>query len=317
MCAVMIFGAVPAYAAETAAVSEFDFSDVDTLASYDAYPKEISEDGYEYVETYLLNRIDTTSTKTFADYRYGAYLENAADQHYYSVFNLNYGGKISSNVLTIYADTAVAFEVTDVTGALVASSVTTNYDVSKVEEYNKSIDNGHNVYYIEFKPMATGESTLMIRFSTNSATAQPHYSFWFGHPLTREGSKQIGLLQMVIGKPNTSSANFGIVATSLPRESWVTSVSVKKSQEMNKAWINNAYFTVLTPGETTNSNSVDAKAASTAVFNFDVDHYSAHSAYGTYYFKFSRVNWNTQLSGAATYTYIGNATVNYLYAFGA
>ena len=62
---------IPAKAAET--VSEFDFSAVDTAETYANYPKKESPDGINYVEATLLNQIDTTNQKNFADYRYGAY----------------------------------------------------------------------------------------------------------------------------------------------------------------------------------------------------------------------------------------------------
>ena len=96
---------IPAKAAET--VSEFDFSAVDTAETYANYPKKESPDGINYVEATLLNQIDTTNQKNFADYRYGAYLLGRRDRHYYSISNRNYGGKIPSNILTIYADSLV------------------------------------------------------------------------------------------------------------------------------------------------------------------------------------------------------------------
>lgn len=306
---------VPAYAAD--AVSEFDFSAADALDAYDSYEKVVSADGYSYVETTLLNRIDTTSQKSFADYRYGAYLRDPEDRHYYSVFNLDYGGKITSNVLTIYADPDVRFEIIDVSGAKIADYAG-QYDVSKITKYKRSEDFGHDVYYIQFNPMQSGQSRLMIEFSTVSNSVQPHYSFWFGNPLTRTGRNTYSFpVAVSVRKPNTSTPTNSIYSyyfTQVPEVSWITSVVVNKTSEDYPAWISSAYFTVVTPGNTT-AKSQSTSPISTK-FTFDVNNYSANSAYGEYKFKITSVTWNS-LPSPATYTYHGSVYVNYLYAFGA
>lgn len=317
LVALFCVNSVPAYASDT--ISEFDFSAADTLDTYDSYSKKVSEDGFSYVETTLLNRIDTRSKFGFADYRYGAYLRDSEDRHYYSVFSLDYGGQISSNVLTIYADPDVHFSIVDTDGVRVAD-YTGQYDVSKVVKYKKSTDFGHNVFYIQFKAMPSGQSRLMIEFSTDSNSVQPHYSFWFGHPLTRTGREYIyangGEIFVCANKPNTTGPRVPIYCSKMPEDSWVTSIEVYKTREEDKAWLSSASFTVFTPGKTT-SNLSNSTTPASVVFNYDVYHYSANPARGTYEFQLIKATWNSKLSGPAAYFYYAKAYVNYLYAFGA
>lgn len=299
----------------TDTISEFDFSAADALDAYDSYEKKVSPDGYAYVETTLLNRIDTTSNKSASDYRYGAYLRNSEERQYYSVFNLNYGGKITSNVLTICADPYVKFRIVDADGVQVVD-YTSQYDISKVAKYKKSTDFGHNVYYIEFVPMQSGQSTLMIEFSSASSSVQPHYSFWFGHPLTRADELTFALLDLSLNKPRTKGDLYPFLVTGIPRESWVTSIVVTKTREDDLGWVSSVNLTVYTPGET-KSNLVASRVPASVVFNYDINSRTAHSAYGTYNFQIVNMVWNPKMSGPALYKYKGTAHLNYLYAFGA
>lgn len=301
---------IPAKAAET--VSEFDFSAVDTAETYANYPKKESPDGINYVEATLLNQIDTTNQKNFADYRYGAYLLGRRDRHYYSISNRNYGGKIPSNILTIYADSLVRFRVIDEDGLDVIDNER-QYDFSTVKYYNKTQENGHSVYYIEFSPE---QSTFVIEFKTSSDSAQQHYSFWFGHPLTRSGSGLLALASVAINKPETDSDKFGFYISSVPRKAWLTRLWINKTKEFDRAYVSNAYLSVFTPNTTT-AASKQSTDSNTIKWIFDVNRYTATPAFGTYDFFFTNVTWNKNVSGPALYEINGNAYISYVYPFGA
>lgn len=315
MFMVMVINIMPAYAVGSE-TSEFDFSHVDTLTTYNEYPKEISDAGYEYVDCKKRNYINTDSTMTFENFRYGAYLTNNLDSQYYAVSNVDYKEVIPSNVLTIYADPEVRFEITDINGKRLATD-TSNYDTVNVKVYNKMTDYGHNLYYIEFNPMEYGKSTLMIKFSTDSATIQPHYSFWFGHPLVREGVETVREIQLLAVKPNSTPGKYPINAFRIPENSWVRSVTVKKTGEKESYSVKNAYLTVLTPGQTKNTQTVDVRNKNEAVFEFVINGTFANPAYGTYNIQFTNIRWNSQVSGTSIYTYTGDVEIKYFYAVGA
>lgn len=316
---VFITTASPAYAGDTSNwldYREFDYSDVDALDKYDFYAKEITQDGISYVKVSELNRIDTSNPKDVADYRYGAHLRNSTEQQIYSIANSNYGGVLPSNVLTIYADPEVAFDVIDVNGQRIVNS-TGNYSISSVKNYEKTTNYEHAIYYIELLPMQTSQSSLLIRFSTSAVDVQPHYSFWFGHPVpVTETYDNIGLLELGILKPNTSTKLLHPLSSTLfPRQSWVTSVKINKVSESDKAWMSSAYFQVLTPDQTTTKLTQNTSSR-TAVFNYDVNRFTAYPAYGAYYFRFSKVTWNPNVSGPAYYVYSGNVGVSLIYGLG-
>lgn len=190
------------------------------------------------------------------------------------------------------------------------------YDFLTVKYYNKTQENGHNVYYIEFAPDTSGQSTLMIEFKTSSDSAQQHYSFWFGHPLTRSDSTQLALVSFAINKPKAESAKFGFYISSIPRSAWLTSLWVNKTKETDRAWVSKAYLSVLTPNTTTAAPK-QSTDLSTIKWDFNVNKYTANSAYGTHNFFFTNVTWNDKVSGAACYTLSGKAYISYIYPFGA
>ncbi len=314
ICMVMVIGIMPAYAAEPA-TSEFDFSNVDTLNTYAEYRKEQSDNGYEYVYCGKQNYINTNSTMTFEDFRYGAYLTNNIDPQYYAVSNLDYKEVISSNVLTIYADPEVQFEITDINGKRLANDIS-SFDPFNVKVYNKTTDYGHNLYYIQFNPMETNKSRLMIKFYTDSTTVQPHYSFWFGHPLVREGIETVKGIELLAVKPNSTPGEFPVHALRIPENSWVRSVTVKKTGEEEAYAVDNAYLTVLTPGQTKNRQNVDVRNNNEAVFEFVINGTFANPAWGEYTVQFKNVRWNNKVQGTALYKYKGDVEIKYLYAVG-
>lgn len=310
LVALLCINSAPAFAANSGA--EFDFSASDTLGKYSSYTKKVADNGISYVDVTNLNRIDTTRANSFADYRYGAYLLSSNESQYYSINNRNYGGALPANVLTIYADPEVQFQVVDTNNSLVADHIGQK-NAKKINYYRKSTDNGHNVYYIEFVPAQSGTDQLMIQFSTNSTTVQPHYSLWFGHPLTKSDTRSF-LMSTSILRPKTTSTNFGSYSPYIQDAAWVTSVTLEKQRENDIGCITKAYISVATP-ETTTFSDGQSTASKTIVFNFDVNRTSANTANGIYNFKLSNVTWNPLYSGAH-YVYEGRATVAYLYAFG-
>ena len=311
MCVLLVtlfcISTAPAHAAEN--TSEFDFSAVDALNKYDSYTKKTINER-SCVEVTKINRIDTRSTTTFSSYRYGAYLRNSGDLQYYSISNPKYRSEITSNVLTIYADPEVHFEVTDATNKVVANDKGT-YSKNLVQYYHKSTDNGHSVYYIEFVP----QNTVMVKFNTDSTSVQPHYSFWFGHPVTRSETSRKELVEMAVVKPRTSSAEYECYSPYIQDQAWVTSVTVEKRSENDKACVSSAYIALATP-ETTEYSEDRNTDSTKIVFDYDVSSTSAHIANGVYNFKISEVNWKSQTSGSACYTYKGYFYITYLYAFG-
>lgn len=308
---------VTAQAAEV--VSEFDFSGSDSLNVYDTYEKKETLDGVPYVEVDKLNRIDTRNQLPIDTYRYGSFLRSSDELQRFLVVNAQYGGAIISNVLTVYADPDVQFKVTDANGVIVASSAS-EYDTSRVTYYKKSVDNGHNVYYMEFKPGQAGQNTLMIEFSTNSKTVQPHYSFWFGHPLTRTATYNLGNQVLVsLNKPKTSTPagqELGYYFSRGAGRVWVTDVDIVRTAQQDSAYLSGpVQFTVCVPGMSKNSVTQPTNTQ-TAHFSFDVNSSTAYSAYGTYNFRATSARWGTTFTGPAHYTYTGQVTISYLYAFG-
>lgn len=296
---------------------EFDYSSVDSLNKYDSYEKtkDPDDDGIMYVNVSSLNRIDTTQTIDVADFRYGAYLRNSDESQYYSISYSKTGGALPSNVLTIYADPEVAFELVDANKMLLANS-SGNYSTA-VEDYERTKNFDHNIFYIELSSTKKAPGPLLLKFSTSSTSEQPHYSFWFGHPVpVVETFSNIAILSLGILKPKTSTSFIHPVhCTWFPRKSWIKSVTVTKKKEYDKAWISSATFQVLTPGQTTASQT-QSTSNRIATFNYDVNSRTAYPAYCDYNFRFSNVKWNSSVSGPANYIYEGTVGVTFIYGLG-
>ena len=171
------------------AASKYDFSAEDSLDKYDQYLKEKSNgdilpEGTEYVERVAHNSVNVINPVPIGTYRRSAYLRSADEKQHYSFNNLIYPGDgvIPQNVLTVYADPEVNFELRDISGDVIVSNKGVR-DYGEVAYYNKTTDNGHDVYYIELVPDEEATCTHMITFATDSTTTQPHYSFWFGEKI--------------------------------------------------------------------------------------------------------------------------------------
>lgn len=325
LCAIMILGAAPAYAAEPAdSVVGYDFSSVDPLDAYDQYDKNVSTgeesdalpEGTEYVHAAKHNQISTTNPLPINFYRYGAFLRSADERQRFTFYNMNYSGdgKIPQNVLTIYADPEVEFDVYDVYGNEVASS--SGYDTTKVSYYKKSTIDGHSVYFIQFVPKATGESTHVVTFSTTSTTTQPHYSFWFGCPLVERKTVNSSTFTISVRKSNTSSSTLSVSATgSIPSaRAWVEKVTIQQTSVSGATYISSASMRVTMPGD---SSPAGTKVVSSSMDFFDYPtSASASLAKGTYKLQLVNVKWKTSASTSATYMFQGRMVITYLDAFG-
>lgn len=305
-----------AYAPSGADYREFDYSSVDSLDKYDSYEKikDPGNDEIMYVKVTSLNRIDTTTTIDVADFRYGAYLRSRSEVQNYSIPYPRADGALPSNVLTIYADPGVSFELVDANNMLVANS-SGNYS-SAVEEYERTDNFEHNIYYVELSSTKKVPGPLLLKF-TNNWSDPRHYSFWFGNPVPVVASfSSIGLLNLDILKPNTSTPyNHPIQCTWFPRKSWVKSVIVTKTKESDLGWLSKAEFQVLLPGQKT-ATATQNTSNRTATFNYDVNNRTANSAYCVYNFRFSKVTWNPNVSGSAHYVYSGRVGVTFIYGLG-
>jgi len=325
LCAIMILGAVPAYAAEPAdSVVGYDFSSVDPLDAYDQYEKQVAtgdesflEEDTEYVLASKHNQISTTNPLPINFYRYGAFINEENSEQHYMFYNQNYSGdgKIPQNVLTIYADPEVEF-IVRVKGSTTIIASNTGYDSNKVSYYKKSTIDGHSVYYIQFVPLPTGESTQFVTFSTTSTTTQPHYSFWFGCPLVERKTVNSSTFTISVRKSNTSSSALSVSATgSIPSaRAWVEKVTIQRTSASGATNISSASMRVTMPGDT---SPAATKVVSSSMDFFDYPtSASASLAKGTYKLQLVNVRWKTSASTSATYMFQGRMVITYLDAFG-
>lgn len=312
---------VPVSAAE--ASSEFDFSAVDSIDAYDAYKKEEFETSSGEIVTRVyatkMNRIPSSVNAYPPNhFRYGAYLRNSEEFQRYYFSNLDFNKKnttVCYNTLTIYADPEVKFELIDVNGQPL---VNTNgvQTAGLVKYYNKSTDNGHAVYYIELKPMQSGQSQCMVTFWTDSENTQPHYSFWFGAPLTRKATTLLGTVTLTVSAPYTASAAYSLSSPyGLPTRAWVNTVTVEKISSSGDSFVRNVDLNVKLPNTTISMNTMNA-SLSPQVFDARPGGVGTSNADGTYKVNLARVSWSGA-SSSGTYQYRGRVSLEYLYAFGA
>lgn len=312
---------VPVSAAE--ASSEFDFSAVDSIDAYDAYKKE----EFETIDGQIVSRVFATkenripsSTNSYPPnhYRYGAYLRNPEDLQRYYFLNLDFNRKnttVCYNTLTIYADPGVKFELTDINGRVI---INTNgiQTAGLVKYYNKSTENGHTVYYIELKPMQSGQSQCMVTFWTDSENTQPHYSFWFGAPLTRKATALLGTVTLTVSVPYTASAAYSLSSPyGIPDRAWVNTVTIEKLSSTGDSLISRAKLNVKLPNTTIGLNTWSV-ASSPQVFDAMPGITGTSDANGTYKVNLASVSWSG-VPSSGTYQYRGRVSLEYLYAFGA
>lgn len=326
-CLLVIFSTgmygVPAHAAEPA--SEFDFSASDSLNKYDTYKKtdvKISEtETLSCVDMPMVNGLGERALPA-EDTRYSAYLRSNDEVQrffFYNLYNLpSQTSTVWNNTLTIYADPSVQFKVTDYDGNLMANS-NGQQNQALVHYYNKSTENDHSVYYIELNPGESGRSRCIVEFWTASATAQPHYSLWFGAPLVRTATAAIGNIDLSVSYPNTATFNYSLrTPYKIPERAWVDSITVRKTSSSGNGYFSSATMKVTMPGNYSSTrSSFMSSSDSTITFNDHPSATIAHSAAGTHKFFLTNVSWKPLTSVGSTYTFWGSVTMTYLYAFGA
>ena len=321
-----VFCGIPAMAAENlpapqASVQngpEFDFSSTDDINRYDTYSKKVTADGLEYVDAPLYNEINNVRPTSIDRARYGAFLRSQDEVQTYSFLNLPVLSTypIGKNILTIYADPEVQFTVTNSDKKEIATEDGT-YDSTGVKYYKKSLDGDKVVYFIELISSGTGKSTTFVQFSTSSSTAQPHYSFWFGNPLTKEGTATGGLFTVSITSPNRASAKTTVRAPYVSQKrAWVKTITIEPDSEFGATNVSSASLTM----------SINTKASilperiyssSDLVFDASLWYDNAAPVSGTYTANLSSVSWRTGVKSGSRYSYTGTMKVDYLYAFGA
>lgn len=295
----------------------FDFSAMDSLDIYDTYEKQIRADGLEYVQ--YTRRNTTVSPNPVNFYRYGSFLRSADEKQYFAIFNLTGNSSkvdMSENVLTIYADPEVQFKMVDVDGIPVADS-SGKSDSSKVNYYKKSTDNGHSVYYIELEPCEAGRSTQMIEFTTTSTTTQPHYSIWFGEPLGLKKTVTLGTVSLSATRPSRVTNTYSLPTYGVPKRSWVSNLTVTKTSEVNASNVSRtSELTVLFPGESKTYVTSTIGSGSYSRPGY-VNSATAELASGTYKVSIKNIDWNVMAPSNASYRYLGQVKLEYIYAFGA
>ncbi len=306
------------------AASKYDFSAQDSLDKYSQYKKvestgEILLEGVPYVEAGTLNRINMSDPYPLDFARYGAYLRNAEEEQHYKFLNLHLAGNdvISQNVLTIYADPEVNFEVKNATGRLVVDNNGVKLP-ENVAYFNKTEDHGHNVYYIELNPSVVGQSAHSVTFSTKSTTTQPHYSFWFGCPLVETKTVTGNTLFIRATKPNSTSSVVSVkTPASVPSQrAWIHILTINQLA-LTGASNASARLTVTMPEKTTSSVGKFISSSDKSVsFDGNANTSYAAPASGTYKFQLEGIKWKTT-AATASYSLEGRMQITYIYAFGA
>lgn len=308
-----------------AATSEFDFSAEDSLDKYDEYEKhEIeNEDGEKitYAKAPLFNSVNTANPLPVNSYRYGAFLRYAGETQRYMFDNFDRHSTNSSiwkNTLTVYADPEVKFTVTDSNGV----SAVTELGIQKsslVKYFNKSTEGNHQVYFIELQPApSVSEDDYMITFRTESETVQPHYSFWFGAPLTRTAAVRADLFDVSVKYPGRSSASVSVTAPrSIPQRAWVKNVTVEKLVTSGDSYVTRAYLQATFPGASRPATSSQLTSWDRLEFSDLPSDAISKDARGTYKFQMTSVSWGSGIRNNPTYTFTGRMNIEYIYAFGA
>lgn len=306
------------------ATSEFDFSAEDSIDAYDEYSKKELEtsdgDIITYVDAAKMNTINNTNPSQYTPsfYRYGAYLRNSEEVQRYAFYNLDWDRNYTTmcnNTLTIYADPEVKFQVTNYSGQPVINTSGVQ-NQSLVQYYNKSTDYGHSVYYIELVPAESSVGQYMVTFWTDSVDSQPHYSFWYGAPLTRTATELIGNFALSVSAPNRASTAFPLtISSSIPKRAWVNTVTIKKLSTTGESNVSRVSLNITLPGATT---GIGAKrdTSSILVFNDAPTSSMTHDARGTYKVYISDLSWASGIK-TGTYLYQGQLSVEYIYAVGA
>lgn len=334
LVALLVIGGIPAFAAEPVQIAssqeelsavpalassgaEFDFSGTDEIGKYDTYEKRTDDViQLEYVHAPLKNSIDTITNPSIDRGRYGAFLRDADEVQ---IFSYILGApssfsKIQDKYLTVYADPEVSFEVIDHTNNVIARN-TGWFNSGSVNRFKKTTDGDNIVYFIELKQPASGANRQYIKFKTESTTAQPHYSYWFGHPLTKKATATGGTFTVSATAPNRSSSSVTVRAPSVPELSWVNSVVFDRTSTSGDAYLSNATLALTLQDGRTHPGLRTSNSRMTIDTSFNAS--SANPAGGNYSVNLMSVSWNAGVRAGSRYSYSAKMTVNYLYAFGA
>lgn len=298
--------------------AEFDFSATDSLDKYDVYEKSVTESGVEYVRAFSLNSINMVNPAPVDQYRYGAFLRHQGEIQNYMIQNLPYNKQINSNVLTVYADPEVEFDVLDASNNIVMSSNGLHGD--QVEYFNKSTDGDNVVYYIELKPAKVGQGSWIVQFTTESTTVRPHYSFWFGNPLVKVATALGNAFAVSIQAPNRESIKSSVNAPgSIPSRAWVSKIIVDRTSVVG---VNNLYNKSSGALQVTLANGqelskIGVASAPTLTIDANPTATLAAPARAMYKFNLNQISWQPHVRPGTSFLFEGRMSVEYIYAFGA
>jgi hypothetical protein len=326
LCTILIVGIMPAYAAGT--TSPYDFSAVDALDKYDSYTKKVADGtsnnssllvGTEYVGAAMYNDVDTSRPRPAGDFRYSAFLRDANEKQNYVFFNLKnlrYDKNMPANVLTIYADPEVEFTVCNASGKKIADKSGPALGNVVIGYFNKSVDNGHNVFYFELNPMENSESCTSITFEAPQTTDPAHYSFWFGTPLLVSGTTSSKLM-LYTSKPNTTSSKYTVLfpfSGAMAKRTWIDSISVQKTYFSGKDNCSAIKLSLLYPGKKY-AESEDILSTGNTTYTANLNSINSYLADGDYVFQLTDISWRYNAYGRDV-DYKANVTLNYFQPFG-
>ena len=326
LCTILIVGIMPAYAAGT--TSPYDFSAVDALDKYDSYTKKVADGtsnnssllvGTEYVGAAMYNDVDTSRPRPAGDFRYSAFLRDANEKQNYVFFNLKnlrYDKNMPANVLTIYADPEVEFTVCNASGKKIADKSGPALGNVVIGYFNKSVDNGHNVFYFELNPMENSEICTSITFEAPQTTDPAHYSFWFGTPLLVSGTTSSKLM-LYTSKPNTTSSKYTVLfpfSGAMAKRTWIDSISVQKTYFSGKDNCSAIKLSLLYPGKKY-AESEDILSTGNTTYTANLNSINSYLADGDYVFQLTDISWRYNAYGRDV-DYKANVTLNYFQPFG-
>ena len=156
----------------------------------------------------------------------------------------------------------------------------------------------------------------MIEFTTTSTTTQPHYSIWFGEPLGLKKTVTLGTVSLSATRPSRVTNTYSLPTYGVPKRSWVSNLTVTKTSEVNASNVSrNSELTVLFPGES--STYISRPVGGTYSRPGFVNSATAELASGTYKVFIKNIDWNVMAPSNASYRYLGQVKLEYIYAFGA
>ena len=320
LAALMIFSLTPlsVYAADRSVTPKYDFSSVDDINIYDTYEKRETATGIGYVRVGKQHFYDWNNPSAFESARYGSFLRNNEETQFFEIGNAPFSSQLDLNILTIYADPEVKFSMTDYYGNFVVDSEG-NYNKDKVSYYNRTTDNGHNVYFIDLVPAGIQDQWQMIQFYTSSTTSQPHYSFWFGNPLMETNTVTGNLFTLTATSPNRTSPWVTVKGpTNVPARSWVLNVTVERVSSSGDSYVQ--YTTPSLALTLPNGrNCVDQIIRNPPLIYEGLPSSSkASPVKGNYKLRIEDISqWNKPTTSNVRYSFTGRMSVEYIYAFGA